>query len=417
MDGVAQEEKWRRDPVGGGGDAGTDGTIIRSTMEVDGRERHYTMYVPPDVADRIAREGLNEVLSDTPVMLATHGTNGTSDSVIGRNWDLRGVADKTGAIVIAPQGLGQNDPDMPAGAGNPAGWHPGADGTDAAFLKAVLPDAEDRLHQTYNDYGPMDHRLGEAGMVGVGHSRGANFMGEIVANPGDYLPDYVNVKGALYSESVQDVTLRDGNAPAPVSGTQQFIFGMQDNQSLEAVLRKDPNAATNWADSLNLNDRQRERFLNLDHEKQAELMLKHPGDVNQDTGRTVVGDMLHDAYRDRIQSVAAAQGVILDDAAIDNGMARTDWGYSVDIRQDSNDGLGHSVHIRADFVDKMGHEWSHSPEEVARTGYDSSARLTEAVNESVNPEPQQAPEAAPVLAAEGPEQRHGNRVFHAQMGM
>lgn len=91
------------------------------TINVDGKERKYVLYVPDNVKE------------NTPLVISMHGASGHDTD---RNPFRTSVADKEGCIVVYPQG---NDQFFPVFGGYIPGWNASGEvNEDTAFLKAII---------------------------------------------------------------------------------------------------------------------------------------------------------------------------------------------------------------------------------------------------------------------------------------
>lgn len=380
--------------------AADQGQILHRTMTVDGVTRTYDIYIPDSVADKMGKEGLDNV----PVIYGFHGTGGNSSSTVQGNINLAEVANATGSILIAPQALGQDDPSAPDDPKtNPSHWHvdgqaqKGPPVDDAAFIKGIQDDAEGVLFNQFGA-GQSRERFGRIDDVRlVGMSNGSVMAADVAANPKTYLRDGTSVSGGAFVTATQEVDLHQGNTPANIAGEQLFVFGMKDTEATAKLFEHDPNAEGKWKESANLSDKEKKRYGNLNtDDARAQFALEHQGDIDPKTGRTVLEGMLYDDYRQRVTSAAAAQGVTISDQDFDAAMQKTEWGTSGHIKATSEDGL-HNVDIRVDMVQNMGHEWSNDPKEARSTGYNVNDRIAESVG-GVIPDPKSKDPGAPEIA-------------------
>ena len=118
-----------------------------NTINVEGKDRKYWLYVPASVAGK----------KNVPVVFSLHGRNSTGDpndansSTLGKP-TFTSLADKEGFIVVYPQGRdGTNKADYPGdwnnGFENTTGWEAtGKENADTKFIKALV----DEIKTIYN---------------------------------------------------------------------------------------------------------------------------------------------------------------------------------------------------------------------------------------------------------------------------
>ncbi len=101
------------------------------TVQVDGRGRSYLVHVPPQyVAD-----------SPTPVVLAFHGGGANARTMVAFS-GLDQKADRSGFIVVYPEGTGRFERMLTFNAGNCCGQAAALQVDDVAFVRHVLDDLE-----------------------------------------------------------------------------------------------------------------------------------------------------------------------------------------------------------------------------------------------------------------------------------
>jgi len=136
------------------------------TIDVDGVERTYVLYVPESAVDAMGEEPV-------PILFAFHGAGDTGDSFIAAT-GLEGTASNNAFVLVGPEGYNhgwfvQSD----------EGW-PGADGYETSLendLQLVL----DVIEATNASYW-LDRDM----IYSVGHSRGAGFTGLLAILSGTY---------------------------------------------------------------------------------------------------------------------------------------------------------------------------------------------------------------------------------------
>ena len=117
---------------------------VARTINVDGKDRRYWLYVPASVAGK----------TNVPVVFSLHGRGGTGDpnadnsSTLGKP-TFTALADKEGFIVVYPQGRdGGTEPnDWNNGFVGTTGWEAtGKENADTKFIKAIV----DEIKTIYN---------------------------------------------------------------------------------------------------------------------------------------------------------------------------------------------------------------------------------------------------------------------------
>jgi len=127
------------------------------TVDVDGQDRRYRVYVPPDY--RAERK--------TPVVIAFHGGGGNPESMM-RLSGLNAKADDAGFVVVYPYGSGTDENrNLTFNAGNVGGYAMRKNVDDVGFTKQLLADLKtfvnidrDRVYATgISNGGMMAYRV------------------------------------------------------------------------------------------------------------------------------------------------------------------------------------------------------------------------------------------------------------------
>lgn len=344
------------------------GRVMDLEFDVTGSDgKTYTrsakVYVPNEVADKMQenqRSG-RDALDGVDVLMGFHGHGGSAENTLD-GMDMAGLANRRGAILISPQGLGEKDPNAPIGPDNKSRWDLDGDNTPA-YLKNLLPAAGERIGQEYG----VDADIKEVDLIGM--SMGANAVREISANPEKYLPEGTKI-GSVTSVTASGDVVRDGHDPAQIDGTQLYIFGMQDQKAAEKILG-DENAKRAYLDSLS----KEERAAFRESDDKVAFALENRGKNDK------IGEMMKDDYMGTVQAAAAAQGVTLTREDIEktrediykpildekgnavlgaDGKPTYDTNtvlgsrYNIDVEQD-----GHKFKAEVNISNNMDHNWPH----------------------------------------------------------
>lgn len=328
--------------------------------------RSAKVYVPNEVADKMQENQAagRDALDGVNIMMGFHGHGGSAENTLD-GMDMADIANKRGAILVSPQGLGEENPDAPADPkDNPSHWDLKGS-NDPEFIKNLLPAASDSVSREYGVNARMEGK--EVDLVGM--SQGANSVREIAANPEKYLPDGTKI-GTVASVTASGDVIRDANTPANVGGTQLYIFGMQDEKAADKILG-DENSRKAYLDSLSTKEK---RDFHSAEDKTA-YAIEHRGENDK------LGELMKDDYMGTVQAAAAAQGVMLSCEDIektrqdiykpildDKGNAvlgadgkptydtNTVLGsrYNIDVEQD-----GHKFKAEVNISNNMDHNWTH----------------------------------------------------------
>lgn len=145
--------------------------MTSGTLQVGGVDRTYLVHVPP--GDSSAKA--------LPLVLALHGSGMTSE-LMAEVTELNAWADKTGFIVVYPQGLEKHWS---------TGLPPEAGGYDFAFMKDLLA----KMESSYS----VDHNR----VIVAGYSNGAEFGQELACSEDFRFKAIVAIDGTLTIESAR----------------------------------------------------------------------------------------------------------------------------------------------------------------------------------------------------------------------
>jgi len=143
--------------------------MTSGTLQVGGVDRTYLVHVPP--GDSSAKA--------LPLLLALHGSGMTSE-LMAEVTGLNAWADKTGFIVVYPQGLEKHWS---------TGLPPGAGGYDFAFVKDLLAKME------------SSYSVDRSRVIVAGYSNGAEFGQELACSADLRFKAIVAIDGTLTIES------------------------------------------------------------------------------------------------------------------------------------------------------------------------------------------------------------------------
>ena len=172
--------------------------LTRHTIQHDGLERQYTIYIPESYVPTVR----------TPLLLNFHGNGGNVDAHLAAS-DFRSVADEAGVILVYPQGSVLD--------GESTHWNPllpspnnKSDADDFGFVAAML----DRLATELN--------VDDSRVYATGYSNGAGLVYGLACYLSERITAIAPVSGAMWVEMPGNCNATHPTSIAIFNGTEDF---------------------------------------------------------------------------------------------------------------------------------------------------------------------------------------------------
>jgi polyhydroxybutyrate depolymerase len=142
---------------------------VEKTIQVDGRQRHYIVFIP------------EKVTSPAPVVVALHGGGGTARRME-RNTKFDDLAEQDGFIAVYPESVGGN-------------WN---DGRGVEFMQAQRENVDDvKFIKAILDDVAKDHKIDRGRVFATGISNGGFMSHRLAAEASDAIAAVAPVVGGM----------------------------------------------------------------------------------------------------------------------------------------------------------------------------------------------------------------------------